>query len=78
MRKLAPLLCAAALTLSLALPVGAYYASNEDGASLRIGVTSADERGELLDAHVPSANHAHDLKVLKLGYFIYCRVVARG
>ena len=33
MRKLAPLLCAAALTLSLALPVGAYYASNEDGAN---------------------------------------------
>ena len=31
MRKLAPLLCAAALTLSLALPAGAYYASNEDG-----------------------------------------------
>ena len=30
MRKLAPLLCAAALTLSLALPAGAYYASNED------------------------------------------------
>ena len=29
--KLAPLLCAAALTLSLALPAGAYYASNEDG-----------------------------------------------
>ena len=33
MRKLAPLLCAAALTLSLALPGGAYYASNEDGAN---------------------------------------------
>ena len=33
MRKLAPLLCAAALTLSLALPAGAYYASNEDGAN---------------------------------------------
>ena len=31
--KLAPLLCAAALTLSLALPGGAYYASNEDGAN---------------------------------------------
>ena len=31
MRKLAPLLCAAALTLSLAMPAGAYYASNEDG-----------------------------------------------
>lgn len=33
MPKLAPLLCAAALTLSLALPAGAYYASNEDGAN---------------------------------------------
>ena len=33
MRKLAPLLCAAALTLSLALPAGAYYATNEDGAN---------------------------------------------
>lgn len=33
MRKLAPLLCAAALTLSLAMPAGAYYASNEDGAN---------------------------------------------
>ena len=33
MRKLAPLLCAAALTLSFALPAGAYYASNEDGAN---------------------------------------------
>ena len=31
--KLAPLLCAAALTLSLAMPAGAYYASNEDGAN---------------------------------------------
>ena len=31
MRKLAPLFCAAALTLSLAVPSGAYYASNEDG-----------------------------------------------
>ena len=31
MRKLAPLFCAAALTLSLAVPAGAYYASNEDG-----------------------------------------------
>lgn len=29
--KLAPLLCAAALTFSLAMPAGAYYASNEDG-----------------------------------------------
>lgn len=29
--KLTPLLCALALTLSLALPAGAYYASNEDG-----------------------------------------------
>ena len=33
MRKLAPLLCAAALTLSLALPASAYYASNEDGSN---------------------------------------------
>ena len=33
MRKFAPLLCAAALTLSLAVPAGAYYASNEDGAN---------------------------------------------
>ena len=33
MRKLAPMLCAAALTLSLAMPAGAYYASNEDGAN---------------------------------------------
>ena len=33
MRKLAPLLCAAALTLSLAVPAGAYYASNEDGSN---------------------------------------------
>ena len=31
--KLAPLLCAAALALLLALPAGAYYASNEDGAN---------------------------------------------
>ena len=31
MRKLAPLLCAAVLTLSLAVPASAYYASNEDG-----------------------------------------------
>ena len=31
--KLAPLLCALALTLSLTLPAGAYYASNEDGAN---------------------------------------------
>ena len=33
MRKLAPLFCAAALTLSLAVPAGAYYASNEDGSN---------------------------------------------
>ena len=33
MRKLAPMLCAAALTLSLAVPAGAYYASNEDGSN---------------------------------------------
>ena len=33
MRKLAPLLCAAALTLSLAAPAGAYYASNENGSN---------------------------------------------
>ena len=34
MRKLAPLICAAALTLSLAVvPAGAYYASNEDGSN---------------------------------------------
>ena len=33
MRKLAPMLCAAVLTLSLAVPAGAYYASNEDGAN---------------------------------------------
>ena len=33
MRKLAPLLCAAALTLSLAVAAGAYYASNEDGSN---------------------------------------------
>ena len=33
MRKLAPMLCAAALTLSLAMPASAYYASNEDGAN---------------------------------------------
>ena len=31
MRKLAPMLCAAALCLGLAVPAGAYYASNEDG-----------------------------------------------
>ena len=31
MRKLAPLLCAAVLTLSLAVPASEYYASNEDG-----------------------------------------------
>ena len=33
MHKLAPFLCAAALTLSLAVPAGAYYASKEDGAN---------------------------------------------
>ena len=33
MRKLAPMLCAAALTLSLAMPASAYYASNENGAN---------------------------------------------
>ena len=33
MRKLAPLFCAAALCLGLAVPAGAYYASNEDGAN---------------------------------------------
>ena len=33
MRKLTPMLCAAALTLSLAVPAGAYYASNEDGSN---------------------------------------------
>ena len=33
MRKIAPMLCAAALTLSLAVPAGAYYASNEDGSN---------------------------------------------
>lgn len=33
MRKFLPMLCAAALTLSLAVPAGAYYASNEDGAN---------------------------------------------
>ena len=33
MRKLAPLLCAAALTLNLAVPASAYYASNEDGSN---------------------------------------------
>ena len=31
MRNLAPLFCAAALCLGLAVPAGAYYASNEDG-----------------------------------------------
>ena len=46
--------------------------------SLRIGVTSADERGELLYAHVLSADHAHYLKILKLRYFIYCVVVTCG
>ena len=33
MRKLAPVLCAAALTLSLAIPAAAYYASNENGSN---------------------------------------------
>ena len=33
MRKFAPMLCAAALTLSLAVPAGAYYASNENGSN---------------------------------------------
>ena len=33
MRKFAPILCAAALTLSLTVPAGAYYASNENGAN---------------------------------------------
>ena len=33
MRKLTPLLCAAALTLSFTVPAGAYYASNEDGSN---------------------------------------------
>ena len=33
MRKFAPMLCAAALTLNLALPASAYYASNEDGSN---------------------------------------------
>lgn len=33
MRKFAPLICAAALTLSLAVPAGAYYASNENGSN---------------------------------------------
>ena len=33
MRKLAPVLCAAALCLSFAIPAGAYYASNEDGSN---------------------------------------------
>ena len=33
MRKLAPMLCAAALTLSLAVPAGAYYASDENGSN---------------------------------------------
>ena len=33
MRKLAPMLCAAALCLGLAVPAGAYYASNEDGSN---------------------------------------------
>ena len=37
MRKLAPLLCAAALTLSLALPAGAYYASNEGSSGSETG-----------------------------------------
>ena len=33
MRKLAPLICAAALCLSFAIPAGAYYASNEGGSN---------------------------------------------
>ena len=33
MRKLAPLLCAAALCLGLAVPASAYYASNENGSN---------------------------------------------
>lgn len=33
MHKLAPMLCAAALCLGLAVPAGAYYASNENGAN---------------------------------------------
>ena len=33
MRKLGPLLCAAALCLSFAVPASAYYASNEDGSN---------------------------------------------
>ena len=33
MRKLAPLFCTAALCLGLAVPAGAYYASNENGAN---------------------------------------------
>ena len=33
MRKFAPMLCAAALCLSFAVPAGAYYASNEDGSN---------------------------------------------
>ena len=33
MRKLAPLLCAAALCLGLAVPAAAYYASDEDGSN---------------------------------------------
>ena len=46
--------------------------------SLRISVTSTDECGELLNAHVLSADHAHYLKILKLRYFIYCVVVTYG
>src|SRR5699024_5521652 len=52
-------------------------AAHRSGASLRIDGTSLDERGELLDTHVLRAHAAHNLEVLKLGYFIYCRVVAR-
>ena len=37
-----------------------------------------DERGELLYAHVLSADHAHYLKILKLGYLLNRRVVTRG
>ena len=33
MRKFAPMLCAAALCLSFAIPAGAYYASNENGSN---------------------------------------------
>ena len=33
MRKIAPLLCATALCLGIAMPAGAYYASDEDGSN---------------------------------------------